>query len=933
MRSLLKSISLLCLLTLTIPAAITVDGLTTKNTYTGNVTFTVPSETGFTIVASLNEITLTLDSPITENTPGYHELSVTKTPEAGGVTEDLTIQFIVRDPNRPASDNGISTWTPRPPVDTPAPLLDTTNLTFVTPAAVTPGMNFPLVVRLETVSGDIACLNATALVSDSSGNATPLKLRRGAGAGAWLAPAIGPFTLTLHLGGRTFSREIAVASPAVQTLSGELTASQTFATGSVVDITADTTLPADTTLRFEEGCLVRLAADATVEILGTLEVAGTLDNPVVFLPASNQPWGGFFLRGGSASADIQGAFFTGGGAEAGWTSTNGFSAHRKEQPILTFDAGTSGGICIAKLTDTWIVDNPSGQAGHGRNASITFERCLIQRTNTVGQYNGGGVNFYNSHALEFPIDNSEFSDDDNDGLYLTGGAHHIRGSVIGWAKDDGIDCGGTADATLLVEDSWIDSCFHEGFALSGDKVVTINNTVSINNGQGLEVGYSGSLNRPDATATNMLIVGNAHGARYGDNYNWTYNGKLNVSSSLLLQNRKDVFGVEYKSWNYREADMTIENNVFTSSLSKHPTNVVLDPPTHSPQIASFLDGGFEPRGFAIIERSPQNSRADYGGQLSLHLDRPAAEAVTIPWRIVTQDAIVTTGMLEFPPGQTFATLSLPSLAAPHDSAPWIAVHFDNSPTAIQTGPSSCHFLDLPGDSTPTETKLVTFSSDWRYLGDGSDQATAWREAAFDDSIWPTGAGQLGYGDNDEETDVGYTGTSTTKNATTYFRHQFEVPDPTAFSSLNLDLLFDDGAVIYLNGTRIAAANMPAGDPAFDFYIGSTSTDNERETFTIAPANLTTGTNTLAVEIHQEGMSSSDISFDLELTALPAENTINSLFTNLSTGRFLFWATDGVIPQASTDLQSWINRPDLISPLTITPASASPPSQFFRLMKP
>lgn len=795
-------------------------------------------------------------------------------------------------------------------------------------------MKFPLVIRLETASGDIARLNATTLISDASGNATAVKLRRGAGAGSWLAPATGPFNLNFQIGGRTFHREISVASPTPQSLSGSLTSSLIFSPGSLIDVTADTTLPTGMTLRFEEGCLVRLAADVTVEILGNLEVAGTVARPVVFQSADPaQVWGGFFLRGGAAAAEINGAFFTGGGAESNWTSDNGFSAHRKEQPILAFDAGTSGGTCVATLTDTWIVDNPSGQAGHGRNAAITFERCLIQRTTTAGQYNGGVVNFFDSHALEFPVDSPEFSDADNDGFYLTAGTHHIRGSVIGWAKDDGIDCGGNSDATLLVEDSWIDSCFHEGFALSGDKIVTINNTVSVNNGQGLEVGYSADLDRPDATATNMLIVGNAHGARYGDNYDWDYKGKLAVSSSLILQNRKDVFGVEWDSWTYREDNMTIENNVLTSPLARHPGNDILDSTIHAPQIATFLDGGSGLRGYSIVERSPQNPRSAYGGGISLHLDRPAASTVTVPWQIFSQEAVVTNGTLAFPPGETFATLELPPLTAPHDSASWIAVRFTSSPSAIATGPASCHFLDLPGGMPTADTTLVDFGSTWSYLSDGSDQGTAWREPAFDDSSWPTGAGQLGYGDGNEATDVGYTGTSSTKNATTYFRHQFEITDPASFSSLSLDLLFDDGAVVYLNGNRVAAANMPAGDPAFDFYIGSTSTDDDRETFTIPAANLVIGANTLGVEIHQEGMDSSDISFDLELTAIPVpRDRINSVSANLGSERYLFWTSEEVIPQSSTDLTSWLNHPDLTSPLTIGPTAGSLPRMFYRLMK-
>lgn len=933
MNYLLGFPALAALLLLNLQAAITVDGLSSKATYSGNVTFTIPSEPDFQITATLDDIPVDLDTPLTESRPGYHELSVSKVPNEGGPQEDLIVQFIVRDPGRPSSDNGISTWTPLPAVSAPPALLDTTTVSFVVPNAVSPGMTFPFSIRLEDNESEIVRLNATCLISDDSGNSSVVKILRGAGSGSWTAPDEGVFTLTLHLGNRTFSRELMINSSPPEYLGGEITESKTFAAGTIVDLGEDTTLPAGLTLRFEESCLVRLAPGVTLEILGALEVSGSRLKPVVFLPLSDEPWGGIFLRGGAATAQIEGAFFTGGGAQDDWTSDNGFSSHREEQPIFTFDAGTAGGTCIATLTDTWIIDNPTAQAGHGRNANLTFERCLIQRTTTAGQYNGGSFNFFDSHALEFPIDSPEFSDADNDALYLTAGAHHIRASVIGWAKDDGIDCGGSQEGTLLVEDSWVESCFHEGFALSGDKLVTINNTVLTNNGQGLEVGYSGNLNRPDATATNLLIVGNAHGARYGDNYDWTYRGKLNVSSSLILRNRADVFGFEWDSWTYREEDMSIENNIITLPLTRHPVNTTFDPAIHSSQIGDFLDGESGVRGFSMIERGAQNPRADYGGRISIHLDRPATATVSIPWQLVSPDTIIQSGTLELYPGEVSKSLTLPDLLPPHDSSTWLAARFLNSSSAVATGPAHCHFIDLPGGTNPTNTVLIPFGSNWKYLSDGSDQGTSWREPTLDDSSWSSGDGQLGYGDGDEETDVGYVGSASTKNATTYFRHQFSVSSPDTFASIELDLLFDDGAVVYLNGKRVAAANMPTGEPSFDFYIGSTSSDNERESFTIASSLLHEGRNTIAVEIHQEGGSSSDISFDLEMVATPLpEREIRTLTAPLQGERYLFWSTSGTIPQVAHDLEGWLNRPDLPSPLKLTPDSTSPLRQFFRLKK-
>ena len=53
------------------------------------------------------------------------------------------------------------------------------------------------------------------------------------------------------------------------------------------------------------------------------------------------------------------------------------------------------------------------------------------------------------------------------------------------------------------------------------------------------------------------------------------------------------------------------------------------------------------------------------------------------------------------------------------------------------------------------TTLISSNSVWKYLDNGSDQGTVWREPAFDDSSWQTGPAQLGYGDGDEATVVSF----------------------------------------------------------------------------------------------------------------------------------------------------------------------------------
>ena len=175
--------------------------------------------------------------------------------------------------------------------------------------------------------------------------------------------------------------------------------------------------------------------------------------------------------------------------------------------------------------------------------------------------------------------------------------------------------------------------------------------------------------------------------------------------------------------------------------------------------------------------------------------------------------------------------------------------------------------ELPTISVSTGTPLVAKGSTWLYLDDGSDQGTAWIASDFDDSTWASGVAQLGYGDGDEATTIS-SGPSDNKNITTYFRHQFNVDDLSSIEKLTINLLRDDGAVVYLNGIEVVRSNMPSGVIGFNTAAAPQSIDDTEEdkfwTFNVEPSHLATGSNVLAVEIHQVSGSSSDISFDLQL---------------------------------------------------------------------
>lgn len=112
--------------------------------------------------------------------------------------------------------------------------------------------------------------------------------------------------------------------------------------------------------------------------------------------------------------------------------------------------------------------------------------------------------------------------------------------------------------------------------------------------------------------------------------------------------------------------------------------------------------------------------------------------------------------------------------------------------------------------------LISEGSDWRYLDNGQDPGTNWRNLSFDDAAWASGPAPLGYGplDNYAATEISYGGDAQNKFIQTHIRKTFTVGDASAYESLELRLWIDDGAVVYLNGVEIARERMPEGPVRF-----------------------------------------------------------------------------------------------------------------------
>jgi hypothetical protein len=238
-------------------------------------------------------------------------------------------------------------------------------------------------------------------------------------------------------------------------------------------------------------------------------------------------------------------------------------------------------------------------------------------------------------------------------------------------------------------------------------------------------------------------------------------------------------------------------------------------------------------------------------------------------------------------------------------------------------------FSLKANVSSGSNDIVPFAESWKYYAAGNTPANqsslTWISPTYNDVSWSAGNGQLGYGDGDEATTLSNT------SMTCYFRKSFNVVDAAQYSNLNFNLIFDDGAIVYLNGVEIWRVNMPAGVVDYNTLAASLATDNQLATNNFIN-NLVEGTNVLAVEVHQESATSSDISFDLQLRGTyPGQVEIVRgpyLQTGTPTSVIVKWRTDvpteslveygtvlGTLNQSVSDLNPKTEHQLLLSGLT------------------
>lgn len=175
----------------------------------------------------------------------------------------------------------------------------------------------------------------------------------------------------------------------------------------------------------------------------------------------------------------------------------------------------------------------------------------------------------------------------------------------------------------------------------------------------------------------------------------------------------------------------------------------------------------------------------------------------------------------------------------------------------------------------TPVPMIQKESTWKYFAQGVLPASDWSSAGFNDAAWSSGQAQLGYGEGDEKAVVSYGSDSNNKFITTYFRKTFSIPSIAGLEDIKASVLFDDGVVVYLNGTEVYRSNMPAGVINTNtLALQAEAIENVFKPLAINKNLLVVGNNVLAVELHQNSAQSSDASFDFEMKSAVLGDAIN-----------------------------------------------------------
>jgi hypothetical protein len=346
-----------------------------------------------------------------------------------------------------------------------------------------------------------------------------------------------------------------------------------------------------------------------------------------------------------------------------------------------------------------------------------------------------------------------------------------------------------------------------------------------------------------------------------------------VSSATLAMTA--IGGADESAWysaNINPSLLRVGTNLL--SVEIHQANVTSTDISFDASLVATLGGTTGAPGLSVSDvRVSEGNTGSTPAVFNVRLSSTSSQYVYVAYATANGTAAAgsdftgRSGTLTFAPGTTLQSVTVSVFGDANVEADETFYFNLSSPTGATISDGQAQAVIANDDSTTTTQTFIAQGATWKYLDTGVDAGTAWRSVSYSDTAWKSGPAQLGYGDGDERTVVSYGPNASNKYKTTYFRRAFSVADPTKVTGLTLNLLRDDGAVVYLNGTEVYRTNMPTGTVSYS-TLATTALGGADESAwysaSISPSLLRAGTNVLAVEIHQANVTSTDISFDASL---------------------------------------------------------------------
>jgi hypothetical protein len=150
---------------------------------------------------------------------------------------------------------------------------------------------------------------------------------------------------------------------------------------------------------------------------------------------------------------------------------------------------------------------------------------------------------------------------------------------------------------------------------------------------------------------------------------------------------------------------------------------------------------------------------------------------------------------------------------------------------------------------------------WHYFPGTTEPPFNWKDNTFDAGSWATGPGGIGYGDEDDSTIIDPV-------ISVYLRMKFNIVDTGNVAAMVFHMDYDDAFVAYINGIEIARSNISGSNPAYNlvaagYHEATMYAGGIPEEFLIPvptiKETLREGENILAVQVHNQAISSSDMS--------------------------------------------------------------------------